>query len=181
MSDRQHRDINAMKDTLLYMEYAKAYHFKKVRHVKTPYGDNCLTWVYWYYCHLNLKSHQSVDYTIKNPSAIAIGFLFTYSCLYCHLMCRKMFSAICCSTRCRGFKIYKRNYNSTISFWIISLMGQSSRTVLKKAIVSFWFVTYFLNPPPRRYRNQCQILGFFCLLPCFLTRFYRPCQWLFRL
>ena len=43
MSDRQHRDINAMKDTLLYMEYAKAYHFKKVRHVKTPYGDNCLT------------------------------------------------------------------------------------------------------------------------------------------
>jgi hypothetical protein len=43
MSDRQHRDINAMKDTLLYMEYAKAYHFKKVRHVKTPSGDDCLT------------------------------------------------------------------------------------------------------------------------------------------
>ena len=63
MSDRQHRDINAMKDTLLYMEYAKAYHFKKVRHVKTPYGDNCLTWVYCYYCHLNLKSHQNVGYT----------------------------------------------------------------------------------------------------------------------
>ena len=83
MSDRQHRDINAMKDTLLYMEYAKAYHFKKVRHVKTPYGDNCLTWVYCYYCHLNLKSHQNVGYTIKNPSAI--GFLFTYSCLHCTL------------------------------------------------------------------------------------------------
>jgi len=47
MSDRQHRDINAMKDTLLYMEYAKAYHFKKVRHVKTPYGDNCLTLKDW--------------------------------------------------------------------------------------------------------------------------------------
>ena len=91
MSDRQHRDINAMKDTLLYMEYAKAYHFKKVRHVKTPYGDNCLTWVYCYYCHLNLKSHQNVDYTIKNPSAI--GFLFTYSCLYCHLIYKKTFSA----------------------------------------------------------------------------------------
>ena len=43
MSDRQHRDINAMKDTLLYMEYAKAYHFKKVRHVKDPQGENCLT------------------------------------------------------------------------------------------------------------------------------------------
>jgi len=47
MSDRQHRDINAMKDTLLYMEYAKAYHFKKVRHVKDPQGENCLTLKDW--------------------------------------------------------------------------------------------------------------------------------------
>jgi len=48
LSDRQFRDINAMKDTLLYMEYAKAYHFKKVGHVKTPHGGNsCLTLKDW--------------------------------------------------------------------------------------------------------------------------------------
>ena len=108
LSDRQHRDINAMKDTLLYMEYAKAYHFKKVRDVKTPHGDNCLTWVYCYYCHLNLKSHQNVDYTIKNPSAITVSLTLVSTVM--EYIKKKNQDLALFFTRCRGFKTYKRNY-----------------------------------------------------------------------
>ena len=43
LRERQNRDITAMKDTLLYMEYAKWYHFGKVERVRTPDLKDCYT------------------------------------------------------------------------------------------------------------------------------------------
>jgi len=36
LKERQQRDVSAMKDTLLYMEYAKWLHFEKVKLIETP-------------------------------------------------------------------------------------------------------------------------------------------------
>ena len=43
LRERQNRDVTAMKDTLLYMEYAKWYHFGKVKRVRTPDLTDCYT------------------------------------------------------------------------------------------------------------------------------------------
>lgn len=43
----QHEDIKKIKDNVLYMKYAKSYHLKQIKRVRTPTADNCLTVKHW--------------------------------------------------------------------------------------------------------------------------------------